>query len=783
MLYSKMLTHKLMIFLIILFSTTALFGQENGVIRGTVVNQETQEPLIGVNVLVLETQYGASTNAEGEFRIPNMEPGTYRLQFQYIGFASITKTDIVVSPAKPTVVNAEMSPQAVEGEEVLVTAGYFNEELEKEASNIGLSREEIRRFPGGFEDVVRTVASLPGVAINTTGGRNDLLVRGGGPSENLYVINNIEVPNINHFGTQGTGSGSLSFINLDFVENVDFSTGGFGVEYGDKMSSVLSLDMREGRQDQLGSKWLVSASQYGVNVEGPMTDQGNFIFSTRRSYLDLIFKANGLPFVPVYTDWNFSATYDITPTDKLFVLGIGAYDEVDRTLDSPSARVFNAGILDNSQNRWIGGVNYRHLTQNGYYDVTLSTNVTDFEFGQSDSAGVQYFDSDASEIENNLKFRYNRIFNNSLKMLTGVEITNAVNENRTRFEDFIYDRNGRRIQIENLGLPQELKTNSEAFKNAAFFELRLRPTQQFSIIPGIRANHFTFLDDSFYLAPRLNLRYSFNKVFSIKGSAGVYFQSPAYVWTVNPVNSRLKAMRNNMAIIGFDYLLREDTRLSLETYYKDYSDLPTGATPESNYLVQTNTGTGFGGREDNFRSFGYFPMVSEAYGNAYGFELLLQKKYSDTPLYGQMSVTYGKSEYTAGNGKTYPGQYDQRWIFNLYSGYKFNAKWEVSGKFRFYTGVPYTPVYKPDENPINPGLIQNIPEEYLSQRLEPGHQLDIRVDRYFNFDSWTLIAFIDIQNVYNNRLEIRPSYDFWEDEVTRRQDLGILPSIGISAEF
>lgn len=770
----------MLLILSVLFLSQPVRAQNTGVIEGRVVDAATQEPLIGVNVQVVDSDYGASTDTNGEYRIRAVPVGTVRLSFSYIGYETLRKTSVVVRSARPAMVNAELTERALEGESVVVTTGYFDEVLKAQTSKIELSREEIRRFPGGFEDVVRVVASLPGTAINNTGGRNDLLVRGGGPSENLYLINNIEVPNINHFGSQGTGSGSLSFINLDFVENVDFSTGGFSVQYGDKMSSVLALDMTEGREDRFGSKYLVSATQYGLNAEGPLGEKGNFIFSTRRSYLDLIFKANGLPFVPVYTDWNFIANYDITPTDQLFILGIGAYDEVDRDMDSPEDRVVNAGILDNSQNRWIGGINYRHLLGNGYLDFTLSTNYTDFEFSQSDSARIEYFSSDAREVENNLKVQHFWRVADRVNFLSGVSVKNVYNENQTTFADTIYNQSGQRVPVSALGLPGELDRTADAFKNAIFSEIQWRPVEPLRFIGGIRLDQYTFLDQSLYLAPRLKLRYQVNKVLSLKGSAGIYYQAPSYVWVTNPVNSRLKALRNNMAVVGFDYLLDEDLRFSVETYYKDYQDLPTGTSPETDYLVITNTGTGFGGQENNFRSFGYFPMKSEASGNAYGFELLLQKKYSEMPHYGKISLTYSKSEYTAGNGETYPGQFDQRWILNIYGGYKFNSRWELSGKFRYFTGAPYTPVYRPFEND---GRIKNLPEEYLSNRLEPGHHLDLRLDRYWNFSGWTLVSFIDIQNIYNNRIQIRPGYDFWEDEVVDRQDIGILPSIGISAEF
>ena len=203
-----------------------LYAAETGTIRGKVVDAHTQEPLYGTNVVVAGTDRGAATDADGNYTIREMPVGTYLVRFTFIGYKPLVKTDVVVKSANPVFVNAQMEPELVKAQAVTVKAGYFASQAEAQASTIALSREEIRRFPGGFEDVVRTVSTLPGVAINMEDGRNDLLVRGGGPSENLYLINNIEVPNINHFGTPGNTGGSLSFVNLDFVDDVVFSTGG-----------------------------------------------------------------------------------------------------------------------------------------------------------------------------------------------------------------------------------------------------------------------------------------------------------------------------------------------------------------------------------------------------------------------------------------------------------------------------------------------------------------------------------------------------------------------------
>ncbi|MFZ0392130.1 MAG: TonB-dependent receptor, partial [Calditrichia bacterium] len=738
-----------------------------GSISGKVVDQQTRQPLIGVNVLVPGTGLGASSDTSGYYLIPSVPEGKYQISFEYLGYDNVVKTDIVVKPSRPAIVNAALSQNAISGEGVTVTAGYFIEERLTQPSTVGLSREEIRRYPGGFEDVVRTVSTLPGVAINSSGGRNDLLVRGGGPSENLFVINNLEVPNINHFSTQGNSSGSLSFINLDFVDNVSFSTGGFSARYGDKMSSVLRLDMAEGRRDRLGGKLLVSATQYGLNLEGPVQDRGSFIFSARRSYLDLIFRAAGLPFVPVYSDINLLGHYELSPNDKLFILGLGAIDQVDPDQGSAENRLRNAALLDNSQNLYISGINYRHLHSRGYFDATLSANYFRYRFRQLDENRTEWFSSRADEGEYALKLQYYRALSSNVGWLSGLVLKSVSNQNTTLFADSVYNRSGNKVPFSALGVKQQLKTDSRAGKYAAFTEFEWQITDKLNSNVGLRLDYFDFIDQRAYPAPRLSLKYKLLPRHTLRLSGGIYYQSPSYVWVVNPVNRKLKALQNQMAVAGWDFLVQQDLRFSLETFYKRYRDLPGGILPgKTDYLVISNTGSGYGGREDDFLSFGYISLASLAEGRAYGAEMLLQKKFSEIPCYGQVSLSYSKSRFTAPNGEQYPGRFDQRWIFNLSGGYIFNRDWEISAKFRYFTGVPYTPVYRPSENPVNPGEIQNIPAEYLQKRLPAGHHLDVRVDRYFYFNNLTLIAFLDIQNIYNYKLPRRPSYDFWDDTIS-----------------
>lgn len=762
-----------------------------GRIEGLVIDASTRVPLVGASVVLVETRRGAFTKPDGTYRIDSLTPGTYRLQFSSIGYQVETRTDIVVSAGSPTRIDEELIPSAVQLDPITVRPQLFAEELAAPSSTTTLRREEIRRFPGGFEDVVTTVTALPGVAQVGGGGRNDLIVRGGGPSENLFVVNGLEVPNINHFATQGTSGGALSFINLDFVDRVEFTTGGFGARFGDRMSSVLDLGLRPGRSDRLGGRATLSASQYGLDLEGPVTSNGSFVASARRSYLDLIFKAAGVPFVPVYTDYNFFADAVLSRTNRVSLLGLAAFDHVDTDRGDAKKRRTIAGLLDNQQRQLILGARLRHQLADGYAQAVAGVNQTRFDLSQADSsaAPVEFFRTRATEEGTSLQGEIVKRVRPRFMASGGAGLKWVGTDNTTAFADTVFSSSGRRIARDSLGLPSSLQLNRIDRKLSLWGETEADISPRWQLILGLRADRFSALRRPWSVAPRAALSHRPSDRVTLQASVGRYVQSPAGVWLVNPRNRDLKALRCDAGVIGGEVVLRDDTSLRLETYYKRYRDLPGGTDPgtdstrATDYLVLTNTGVGFGGREDDFRSFGYIDLASRASGEAFGAEILLRKKLSEVPCYGQLSVGVGQSGYRAANGRWYPGQYDQRFILGISGGYVFSPRWEFGSRFRLITGAPYTPVRDPRTNAARPGETQVLPEEYLTRRLGVSHQLDLRVDRRWNFARRALVAFLDIQNVYDFKVPQIPTWDFADGKVEDRGGIGILPTIGIRAEF
>ncbi len=754
---------KLAVLLVLVSGLQSAELDEKGVIKGRVVNSSTQEPVFGANVLLVGTTLGASTDLDGVFEVRNVPSGTYIVRVTSVGYSPNVRTDVVVSPSRPAELRIDIIESLVEVEGVSVTASYFQKLPDKPVSTLSQSNEEIRRLPGGLEDVVRAISILPGVA-QVQAGRNDLIVRGGAPSENLFVIDNIEVPNINHFGTQGASGGPLSYINLDFVRDTRFSTGGFAARYGDKLSSVLTINLREGRTDHLGGKATISASQFGLNLEGPMSSKGSFIFSARRSYLDFIFKAAGFGFVPEYWDFLGKADYRLGQNDELSIIGIGVLDNVRFFNDTEEQRFDNSRVLGSDQDQVVAGATWRHLFTSGYTSVTFSRVDVSFDYLQSDSLLNPIFGSSSREIENTLRGDVVWLIG------TGSELSGGVQSKFISFDNAVIIPAFESSFGDSLSISRSYGT--DAWKAAGYVQFS-QSLGDWRLTGGVRADYFDLIDKPFTLAPRFSFTYALLPTLNLNGSVGRYYQSPSYVWLAgNPFNRGLKPIGVNQYILGADYLLRPDTRVSIEVYRKNYSDYPASLTRP--YLVMANTGAGFGGSEEGFASFGFDPLTSAGTGRSQGIELLVQKRLSEVPCYGTVSVSYNTAEFVALDGISRPGSFDQHWILNVGGGYIFNEHWEISTKFRLATGRPYTP--------FGPGGVQS-PAEYNTARVGTNHSLDVRVDRRWQFDSWTLITYVDVQNIYNRQPLDVPRYNTRTQQAEVNQSIGILPSIGISAEF
>jgi len=743
-----------------------------GTILGRVVSA-TGEPVASAQVELRDTEYLAVSDGQGQFAIRGIVPGVYAVRAGALGYRPVLLSNVIVGSGKPLTLRIELPAQPIELEAIEVAPSFFNEPAQEAPANTRtLDAVDTRRTPGVIEDVVRSVSLLPGVAIPSPG-RNDLAVRGGAPYESLFIVDGVEVPNINHFGSQGSTGGPLSLINIEFVRETEFSSGGMGVRFGDRTASVTDIRLREGSRDGLSGTLNLSATGAGAILEGPIGSGGSFLFSARRSYLDLLFNAAGFSFVPSYWDFQLKTSHRLSDRDGLSFLFVGALDDISFNNEDEDDIYDNSRTVAPKVRQYFAGLTWDRLFSDSRLTVQLGRTFTHFETTQTlfTEPPVTIFRNLSDEGENGLRVEWASDPSRRLAWTVGNNLKFA--------SDLTYDTElAGQVRTDASGTPRPLTvdTSFTAFRNATYVEAAVRPTERIRITGGVRADYYDFVEDGFRLSPRLGATWQVATNTSLRGSVGRYVQPPSYIWLIgDPTNPEtLSPIVSDQVTLGVEQLLRPDLRLQLEGYYKSYEDYPARVFRPQAVLSPS----GFDDATNDI-PLGLEPLVSVGTGSSYGAELFLQKKLSEIPLYGLLSLSLSRSEYASIEGVDRPGTYDTRFIGSLSTGWRINPKWEVSGKFRIATGLPTTPFITsgPDTGQRDWALYNQ------GERFPTFNALDLRVDRRFSFRSWQLELYLDVQNVYgrNNINAVR-----WDPRVNEpefNESLGVLPTIGINVEF
>jgi hypothetical protein len=740
-------------------------NKENCEITGSILEKTTQNPIPGVTVRIIGTQLGGTSNSLGKYLIKNIPAGIYSVRFSAIGYEPYVEANIVFNTAKPIIKNIELVPKVIELKGAEVRGSYFVKRVETVTSTQSFNAEDIRRAPGVQEDVIRATALLPGVGI-TQAGRNDLVVRGGAPFENLFIVDNIEIPNINHFGSQGASGGPLALINIDLVKNVDFSSGGFGALYGDKLSSISNITLRNGNDQKFGGNVNLSATGFGVLFEGPISDKGSYIINVRRSYLDLLFKAAGFGFIPQYWDLQTKVNYKIDNENSLNFLLIGALDDV--TLDNSSLdkRYKNSSVAIPNQKQYFTGLTWKKLFGNGYGNITLGRTFTYFDTYQNDSLLNPIFKNFSYEGENTLKTDFDFQLAPKLELFFGNQVKWAT---KLKY-DILIPANIRK-DINGIGHELRVDTNFRAYKNSTYVSLTTALGQNKFTVGG-RLDYFNFVTPSVFLSPRVSFIYVVDPVSSIIFSGGRYYQSPSYIWLIGDKNQDLKPIRADQLVLGYEHTPFEELKVQLEVYYKWYSNYPARVFRPQAVLSPS----GF----DDITSdipFGLEPLQSSGTGFSRGIELFIQKKLSEIPLYGLLSISVSDTRFKSLDGVERVGSYDARFILNIALGYQFSNGWELSGKFRAATGLPSTP-FKSDSS----GTL-DYSQYHDGPRFPFFNQLDVRIDKRWDMGGFALNVYLDIQNIYNRINPTNIRWNYRKQIAEYDNPIGILPSIGVNFEF
>ncbi|MBM4161484.1 MAG: TonB-dependent receptor [Ignavibacteria bacterium] len=754
-------------------------ARQQGEISGLVRDQATHRLLLGANVLVVGTELGAASDDAGRFLIKNVSPGTYSLRASLVGHTTLVKTDVVVTSGRRTEILLEMAETVLRLDEVTVRADYFAKPREMATSVHALSYEEVRRSPGAAADVSRVALSLPGV-VSSADLRNDLIVRGGSPAENLTLIDNIEMPNINHFATQGASGGPIGMVVTEIIRDVTFVTGGFPAKHGDKLSSVMEIELREGNRERTELSLNVNAALMGFIGEGPLLEKGSWLVSARRSYLEFLlrtFHFSGITVIPNFYDLQSKFVYDVDERNKFSLIAVGGIDDVSfagAEKENYGSNPDLSGIhsVKNNQYQYVLGGTWKHLWKNaGYSFLALSNSRNHYFTDIDDSLGNKTYKNTSTESEYSLKvdatFQAARTgqfsFGGGGKL---VDIRHALflKADTSRWAD----------RIKGTGIFPRLDYDKTfaSYKLWAYAQYTQWLFSRITVTPGIRADYFDYVDQGFTLSPRLAVRYYLTDRTSANASYGIYFQTPAYIWlTTDERNRSLKPLRADHYTVGVEHLIQDDFRFTLDAYRKEYKHYPVSGYIPSYILVNGGASAG---------AFIAGDLRSVGTGYATGVEVFLQKKLTQD-YYGTLSYAYSRTRFTALDGIERPGVFDYRHVLTLIAGYKVSENLEFSLKWRITGGNPYTPI---DEN-----LSKLFGRETMDltringARYPTYHRIDIRTDYRFNVAGWEAVAYLDLQNAYNRK---NIFYYVWDNESQTQSVVyqwSILPIFGLTLTF
>ena len=769
------------LFLLFILSVNfnTLHAQPVGSLTGTVTDKYTLQPLAGASVKLSDGQT-VITDSSGRFSFPGLNVGTYGLTITSVGYKENLLFNLVVTSGNDLTLQIEMETLSQELSGVTVQANRSTVRaatLESPLSVQRLTAEEIKSNPGGNFDISRVIQTLPGVGgtSGSVGGfRNDIIIRGGAPNENVFYLDGIEVPVINHFATQGSAGGPTGILNVSFIEDVKLNSSAFDARYDNTLSSVFQFRQKNGNPNRVQGNLRLSATEVAATLEGPIKkDKTTFLASARRSYLQFLFQAIDLPIRPNYWDFQYKITHRISKKTTLTLLGIGAIDEFSfaepRSATPEKLYVLNSNP---SINQWsyTVGASIRHQVRDGFISVAVSRNMLDnkldkFEDNRDPQEIERTLKLQSQEIENKLRIDVNKNKNGWKFSYGGVaQLVDYNNNTFNVLRKEIQDENGMLVQ-------PAVTVNFNSLLNSfwrlgAFLQVGKRYfDDRLGVSAGIRTDGNTFTDQgmdlSKTLSPRLSVSYVLADKWTWNSSVGRYFKIPPYTilgFANNNgvlINKNAKYIRSDHYVTGFEFLPSNNLRFTLEGFYKDYAQVP----------VSVRNGISLSNLGGDFSVLGNEAITSTGKGRAYGFEFFAQQKLTNR-FFGVLSYTYFKSRYSGSEKELIPSAWENTHLLSITTGYKLGRNWELGLKFRYQGGAPYTPF---DElasriNYLSAGTGLLDYAQLNTRRLDAFHAADLRIDKKWNFKRLTLDAFLDLSNIYAAANPGYPQYTFKRNE-------------------
>jgi hypothetical protein len=768
---------KLLLSILLVLVPTLCYGQDTTGIasfRGTILDEASRSALAGATIcLQADIPRCATTDSNGQFRIGDLRAGKYQVEICRPEQQPSQKVAVEIHAGVENTFELSVARLDVVRQQIEVTDSVVTTPEEVKTSGYMISAQVIRDSASALKDVSRYVQTLPGVTFGGNDFRNDIVVRGGSPLENLYIVDNVEIPNINHFANFASAGGPVGMINGELIDNVTFLSGGYSAPYSNRLSSVLQVTQREGSRDRAHGQATLGFAGAGLIGEGPLSQKGSWVVSVRRSFLDLFTKDIGLGGVPIYSNVEGKAVYDLGPKNRIWLVDLGGRDNIKiRPNGTKDTEASDPNNIDYRGWRNASGLNWQQIIGNRgvgllgltYSTATLSADARDIQLGDTLVARNR-------STEDDLALKYDLTLN--VPLLQRLQVGGSGHWLRVDYDQ------RRPIGIENPYSPAPGRVNAfsvlEYFwtrQSNAYLQITRNLGSRLSLTAGGRVDRYTFLNATRY-SPRVGITYRICPQVSANASYGTYYQQPFFSFTeANPVNRALLPMRADHYVAGLSYTPSSSIRATVEVYEKRYSKYPVALQYPQISLASAG--------DDYGPSYYLFPMTSAGKGHARGIEFFIEKKLTSR-LYGQVNFSVSRTLVAALDGVFRPGAFDSPRIFNATGGYRLTKNWEVAGRYVFLSGRPYTP-FDQTLSQQQDRAIYDLSQVNVLRALS-YQRLDFRFDRTLRLWEGSMDLYFGLQNAFNRKNFQAYTWNFRTNQQKFEHQLGIYPIGGFEWRF
>jgi hypothetical protein len=756
-----------------------LFGQSYQTVRGRILDEVTQTPLIGVNVIIALDQtnfLGSTTNEDGEYRIEKVPVGRQTLKVSYMGYEERTIPNIIVTAGKEVVMNINLTEKISQLNEVVITADTRED---KTATNNDLAvvsarsfnTDDTKRYAGSLGDPSRMAANFAGV-IGGNDSRNDIVVRGNSPTGMLWQLEGLNIPNPNHFGALVATGGPVSILNNNNIDKSDFMTSAFPAQYGNATAGVFDLKLRDGNNEQKEFIGQVGFNGFELGAEGPFSkkSKASYIINYRYSTL-AVFQKLGIEFgtgsnTPLYQDLNFKLSFPMGENGKLSVFGLGGNSEVD--LLGSQADLNSDSNLYGSENEdsfpryetGVAGISFeKSMSEKTFLKLTAGVSSTNESF---------YSDSLVRNTENIVTGRYRgaeaafttRKYSLNLHTRTKFNSKNSLTSG-FYIDAMSFDLFNRDIYANLNRDSVRLNVDDKSTLYQFYSTWKHRFSNQLSLNTGLHGQYYD-LNDQFVIEPRVSLQYVMNERHSLSIGYGLHNQAQNittnFIQTKTPNGQIVLSNKNvgftasNHYVLTYDWNISANTRLKAETYYQQLSDVPV--QQRAGTFSVLNTGANFGPLDED-------SLVNKGTGRNYGLELTLERFYSKG-FYYLITTSLFDSKYEGSDGVERSTAFNTKYVLNVLTG----KEWKLGTKGRFLSlNLKFTTIGGKYLTPIDfvasqqAGRTIYMDNLAFSQQQDAYLRTDLKMSYRKEYVKSTLEISLDLQNVTNNQNIFSQSYN------------------------